>query len=205
MTDPADKGWGAGWPVDRTADMVQLIVAGSSFPAGVNARIAELMSIMLEVSIDEGWLVLKPGWSWGYANRPIKTADGGFTTVPSNHSWGLALDINAPENPFGGTAHKIPEAMARLWESYGFGWGGRYSGTRDWMHFEYLGTPAQAEKHTEKARTLVLTKEQQQDLEWLAGFHAFFKGEKVPRKTGPKKTGWRHAERSVTEPKATKP
>lgn len=196
-----DMGWGPGWPIDRTADMVELTVGSNSFPAGVHARIAELMSIMLEVSIDEGWLVLHPGWSWGYANRPIKTPSGGFTNVPSNHSWGLAIDINAPENPFGGTRHKIPEVMGDFWESYGFRWGGHYSGTRDWMHMEYMQSPAQAVKDTERARDLVLNADQKDLLEWLAGFHSFFKGEKIPRKPGAKRTGWKHAERSVTEPK----
>jgi hypothetical protein len=201
MTDARERGWGPGYPVDRSADMVRLQMEGTEFPAGVHALIAELASIMLEVSIGEGWLRLHPGWCWGYSNRPIKLPSGGFSTTPSNHSWGLALDINAPENPFGGTSHAIPEVMGNFWERYGFRWGGHYSGTRDWMHLEYLGTPAQAATHTQKARDLVLSADQKLDLEWLAGFHAFFKGEKVPRKPGPKRTGWRNAERSVNEPK----
>ena len=204
MTDAQDRGWGPGWPVDRTADMVELTVGRSQFPAGVHSRIAELMTIMLEVSEDERWIVLHPGWSWGYANRPIKRPDGGFSTTPSNHSWGLAVDINAPENPFGGTSHRIPEIMGNFWEDYGFRWGGHYSGTRDWMHMEYMGSPADAVKHTEKARKLMLTVEQKIDLEWLNGYHAFFKGEHMPRKEGPRKTGWKNAERSVNEPKASK-
>jgi hypothetical protein len=196
-----DMGWGYGWPVDRTEDMVQLKVGATEFYAGVHERIAELMSIMLDVSIDEGWLVLHPGWCWGYANRAIKLPNGGSSNIPSNHSWGLALDINAPENPFGGTAHKIPSVMGAFWTTYGFRWGGNYSGTRDWMHFEYVRSPADAVKDTERARELVLTPEQKLDLEWLAGFKAFFKGEHMPKKAGAKKTGWKSAERGVLEPK----
>lgn len=197
-------GWGPGWPVDRSADMVPLAIGGETFPQGVHHLIAELVTIMLDVSLGEGWLKLHTGWSWGYANRPIKRPDGGFSSTPSNHSWGLAIDINAPENPFGGTRHAIPEVMGNFWESYGFRWGGHYSSTRDWMHMEYLGSPADAAKHTTKARELVLNADQKKDLEWLAGFHAFFKGDKVPPNPGSKRTGWKHAERSVLEPKVPK-
>lgn len=201
MTDAQGRGWGSGWPTDRSSDMVTLTVAGVQFPAGVHYLIAELMTILLDCSIDEGWLKLKPGWCWGYANRAIKLPNGGSSNTASNHSWGLAIDINAPENPFGGTSHAIPEAMGNFWERWGFRWGGHYSGTRDWMHMEYLGTPGMARDHTKEARGLVLTDNQKNDLEWLEGFHAFFKGEKEPPHPGPKKTGWKAAARSVTEPK----
>jgi hypothetical protein len=59
---------------------------------------------------------------------------------------------------FGGATHTIPEAMARLWNDYGFRWGGDYPGSKDWMHFEFMGTPQDARAMTEKAR-LELTEE----------------------------------------------
>ena len=115
---------GDGWPAIRSDEMVDLVVGGISFPGGVHRDVAGLMEALLAASIDQGWLTLKDGWCWGYANRPIKTPTGGFTDTASNHSWGLAIDINAPENPFGGVSHAIPEEMGSFWESWGFRWAG---------------------------------------------------------------------------------
>lgn len=42
--------------------------------------------------------------------------------------------------------------MARVWNTYGFRWGGDYPDTKDWMHFEFMGTPTDAKAMTEKAR-----------------------------------------------------
>jgi hypothetical protein len=111
---------------------------------------------------------VKPGWTWGFACRPISG-----TTVPSNHSWGLAVDINAPVNPMASAdwhrrnansgnstfpfglriVTNIPEQVVRLWEGSGWIWGGRYS-RPDPMHFEFVGTPDDARRQT--ARLLVL-------------------------------------------------
>ena len=100
--------------------------AGSPSPGGVHRDVAGLMETLIAASVGQGWLTLKDGWCWGYANRPIKTPTGGFTDTPSNHSWGLAIDINAPENPFGGVSHAIPEEMGNFWESWGFRCRGHY-------------------------------------------------------------------------------
>jgi hypothetical protein len=123
-----------------------------AFPGSVRTEIRELASLLLQVSERRGYINLQPGWCWGGACRPIKRSDGTLTTTPSNHSWGLALDVNAPDNPFGGTSHTIDRPMADLWNAYGFRWGGDYSTTKDWMHFEFMGTPADAGELTEKAR-----------------------------------------------------
>jgi hypothetical protein len=151
MSDAQDRGWGPGWPTDRSDDMVRIVVDGADFPGGVHKKIASLVSILLEESIRRNYVKPKDGWCWGYANRAIKTSSGGSTDTPSNHSWGLAVDINAPVNCFGCSTHEIPTAMANLWEDYGFRWGGNYSGTKDWMHFEFMGTPENAEKQTKRA------------------------------------------------------
>ena len=121
-------------------------------PGSVREEIHELVSLLLQVSERRGFIDLQPGWCWGGGCRAIKRSDGTLTDTPSNHSWGLALDINAPENVFGGATHTIPVEMARLWNTYGFRWGGDYPDTKDWMHFEFMGTPADAREMTEKAR-----------------------------------------------------
>jgi len=152
MSDASDRGWGPGWPVDRSDDMVALRVEGADFPGGVHPGVHDLMELLLVESIGRGYITLHDGWCWGYAGRFIKTSSGGTTTTPSNHSWGLAVDVNAPVNCFGCTSHTIPEAMGALWTGYGFRWGGDYDGAKDWMHFEYMNTPSAAKNATARAR-----------------------------------------------------
>ena len=88
---------------------------------------------LLTESISRNYVRPVDGWCWGYARRPIKNPDGSLSNTPSNHSWGLAIDINAPVNCFA-VLHTIPATMGALWTSYGFRWGGDYSTTKDWMH-----------------------------------------------------------------------
>jgi len=56
------------------------------------------------------------------------------TTVLSNHSFGLALDINVPGNQRG-TAGEIDRTVVSIFQKWGFTWGGTWSYT-DPMHFE---------------------------------------------------------------------
>lgn len=152
MSDAQDRGWGPGWPTNRINDMVNLKVDGASFDAGTHKDIHDLMEILLTESVDRGYIRLKDGTCWGYACRPIKNPDGSLSNTASNHSWGLAIDVNAPENCFGCSSHTIPGAMGDLWTKYGFRWGGDYSGTKDWMHFEYMESRQAAAKDTDRAR-----------------------------------------------------
>jgi hypothetical protein len=208
MTDASDRGWGPGWPVDRSRDMVTLRFEGVEFPAGVHRTVAPLMYALLDES--SRWIDPHPLWCWGYANRPIKLPNGGFTNTPSNHSWGLAIDLNAPENPFGGSSHTIPEAMGELWEAYGFRWGGNYSGTRDWMHFEFMGTPAQVKVYLAKLQE---TEDDMNMDEYQRGWDAYvvaYKSNRPPNTDpGPPKAdrpawfrnGWNAARFSATNPR----
>ena len=195
------RGWGPGWPDCDRSTWVPLSILSLEgrvihlathrtrsregrlvfeevvgFPGSVRQEIRELVSLLLQVSERRGYINLQPGWCWGGACRAIKRPDGSFTDVPSNHSWGLALDINAPENVFGGTTHTISGDMARLWNTYGFRWGGDYPGTKDWMHFEFMGTPRDARSMTEKARddlageVQTLTPEQERAISRMAAF-----------------------------------
>jgi hypothetical protein len=195
------RGWGAGWPdcdrshwvplsilslQGRLIDLpAQRILAKRGtlvfeedveFPGSVREEIHELVSLLLQVSERRGYINLQPGWCWGGGCRAIKRPDGTFTDQPSNHSWGLALDLNAPENVFGGSTHTIPGAMARLWNTYGFRWGGDYPTSKDWMHFEFMGTPKDAKAMTEQAREELdeevdgLTPEQEKAISRMATF-----------------------------------
>lgn len=62
------------------------------------------------------------------------------TAPPSTHAYGAAIDINAPENPFGATP-TMDRRIVRIFERWGFTWGGRFL-IPDGMHFEYDGPPS---------------------------------------------------------------
>lgn len=114
---------------------------------GVHKDIQELVTLLLEETIRSGYAIRKD-WSWGYANRPISG-----TRIPSNHSWGLGLDLNAPKNPYSYRfVTDMPSWMPALWKRFGFRWGGDYRGKKDTMHYEFMGTPADARRLTEIAR-----------------------------------------------------
>jgi hypothetical protein len=61
------------------------------------------------------------------------------TSGISQHAWGAAIDINAPENPFGVTPTQ-DRHVVRIFEKWGFLWGGDFA-IPDGMHFEYLKPP----------------------------------------------------------------
>ena len=56
------------------------------------------------------------------------------TTQLSNHSFGLALDLNVPGNQRG-TVGEMDRTVVSIFESWGFTWGGHWRYT-DPMHFE---------------------------------------------------------------------
>jgi hypothetical protein len=67
----------------------------------------------------------------------IRKKRGGGT--PSLHSWGVAIDVNAAENPFGGKPKLSPAFVACFVEA-GFDWGGAWS-KPDGMHFQLARLP----------------------------------------------------------------
>ena len=66
---------------------------------------------------------------WSYLNRDVR---GG--TAKSNHSFGIAVDINALSNPLGSSGD-MPLEVVRQWRAEGGAWGGDWS-RADPMHFE---------------------------------------------------------------------
>jgi hypothetical protein len=70
-----------------------------------------------------------------YANRDPSQAI-------SHHTWGMAVDVNVPQNPFGAPPEQDPR-LVRIFERWGFIWGGRFI-LPDGMHFEYRRAPIKA-------------------------------------------------------------
>jgi len=78
-------------------------------------------------------------YSGCYAPRTVARS---ATAPPSQHAYGAAIDINAPENPYGSTPTMDPK-IVRIFQRWGFMWGGDFL-TPDGMHFEYGEPPGQS-------------------------------------------------------------
>lgn len=142
----AQRGWGAGWPSCSGAKaagtaIVTADLSGTRF--SVHKRIARLVDLLADATERRGYRLV-PGQCGGYNCRPI-----GGTRSPSNHSWGLAVDLNWHRNPMRRPlTTDMPAWMVAMWNRYGFAWGGHYTSTPDAMHFEFMGTPGQADQMT---------------------------------------------------------
>jgi hypothetical protein len=63
------------------------------------------------------------------------------TAPPSTHAYGAAVDIDAPQNPYG-TTPTMNREIVRIFESWGFNWGGDFL-IPDGHHFEFWRVPDQ--------------------------------------------------------------
>jgi hypothetical protein len=161
----ADKrGWGPGWPNCQTNKITQtgLVVRprdGWSFSRPMRREVAELARFLLQATQDLGA-------SKGFELRKASEPGGGIssfncrairgTNSPSNHSWGLAIDLNSASNPLSSTWRATnPPWMVDLWESAGWNWGGRYpkSNPYDAMHFEYVARPGDVSADLARAQS----------------------------------------------------
>lgn len=137
------RGWGS-----PCSGQIVTVTRKDGVRLPVRRDIAALVALLCNETERLGYNLV-PGWCWGYACRKIRGSASW-----SNHAWGLAVDLNAPENPMGprtGRIRRYPQAIA-VWKRYGFRWGGDYSGRADDMHFEFMGTPADAARMFEKAK-----------------------------------------------------
>lgn len=145
MTAPANlRGWGQGWPVNRSSDMATVRAARSGTSFTVHKLIAPIIKYLIDETERRGYLLDHGSGDqdddWSYANRPIRGK-----LVASNHSWGLAVDIDATQ--FGlGSKKRLPQWIVDLWRAHGFDYGGDWSGRKDPMHFEFNGWPSDARR-----------------------------------------------------------
>lgn len=76
--------------------------------------------------------------------QELHTFDGCFNirqvrgaTSISAHAYGLALDLNAAENPLGSLHSKFSSKFVDCFIKFGFSWGGNFHGRKDPMHFSW--------------------------------------------------------------------
>jgi hypothetical protein len=143
MSDAQDRGWGP--PPCPRERIVDIFPGGLSRALPVHERVAGIFTAFVDELQARGYKVEgKQQDDWGYAPRRIKGS-----TSWSNHAWGLAIDINAPANPRKAPLTTNMPAWVReaqpLMEKYGLRWGGHFS-LPDPMHFEFMLTPADADR-----------------------------------------------------------
>lgn len=131
----SSRGWGTGWPHCQESKMAT--ARGGGVAVQVRREVVPLVGALLDATKALGYDPIAAQCG-GFACRSIR----GSSTA-SNHSWGLAVDLNWNRNPMGlPFRSEIPPTVVNLWESAGFYWGGRYKVRPDTMHFEYIGNPA---------------------------------------------------------------
>jgi hypothetical protein len=145
----ADRGWGPGWPTDNRKKCGW--AEGGGVRLLVRAEIVELVSILLAETARRGYQLDAVADDWGYASRPIRG-----TSTPSNHSWGLAIDLNASSNPMGADTRDRHARMdgRHVDRRVGSGGAAPTSGRKDAMHYEYMGRPTDVARDTTTARRL---------------------------------------------------
>ena len=94
----------------------------------VRAAIEDVMAAGLSAEIKV--------YSGCWASRTVARS---LTAPPSYHAYGAAIDINAPQNPYGTKPTMNPE-IVRIFESVGFNWGGDFL-IPDGHHFEFWQSP----------------------------------------------------------------
>lgn len=117
---------------------------GVAFPQGLNSAhgVSVVFTHMLDALVPHIPGGLVAGQCWG--------ADTADRVHNSFHLYGLAIDINAPENPQTGNAHsygseyELSANTGDIVKPFGFEWGGDWSQNTppDYMHLECHLTPA---------------------------------------------------------------
>lgn len=130
----AHPSWGPGWPNCQTSK-IKVLVRSDGVRLPVREEILPLIRFLCDETERRGYNLV-PGWCWGFACREIR---GSRPKKPSNHSQGIAVDLNAPTNPMGSRLiTDMPKWMVQLWEAHGFRWGGSYRTRPDAMHMEFM-------------------------------------------------------------------
>lgn len=152
-TTAAQRGWGPGWPNCQGARMTRITPCGRALT--VRAEAAVLFDYLVRRFDAEVEDINAQADDWGFACRPIRGSD---PARPSNHSWGLAVDINAARHPLGATgtftAGQLVAIHLMTAELRFVRCGVDYDGRKDPMHWEWMGTPADMAVITKRIKAL---------------------------------------------------
>ena len=157
-TPPAQRGPVSqnGWPVNpprtaRTIPGTGVRVTVADGPAGdvlihvlgqVNSRVEDISMNSERGEADD----------WGYAERNVRGAES-----ISNHASGTAVDMNATRHALGAQNTFTPAQTQEIHRILGevdnvVRWGGDYTGRRDEMHFEIIGSQEEVARVAERLR-----------------------------------------------------
>lgn len=177
MSNAKERGWGAiGPPGSSEGKQFRRENIVTIEAAGIELHVHEAAALLFKWFLDDahahGYRFDQVADDWGWCHRFIRGYEKGSAASLydrlSNHSHGIAVDLNATKNPMtsDNRVHTdMPPWMIELAKKYGLSWGGAYSGKRkDPMHFEFLGTPAEARAlvrriHADRARQVAKPKE----------------------------------------------
>ena len=115
--------------VTRAVPILGAVTCNRAFIAPLRRALGRLERRGLERLVDRG------DYAGCYAPRRIPSSGS-----LSLHAWGLAIDLNASENPQGSEPRQ-DRRLVRAFEREGFTWGGRWPTAPDGMHFELHGDP----------------------------------------------------------------
>lgn len=137
MSDATTRGWGNPRANGYQRQNIVKVKAGG-ISLNVHKDIAPLVQGFVNEITAKGYKLAGRADDWGYCLR----ANRNNPNVLSNHSWGLAIDLNATTNPntHDNKVHTdMPKWVIEAGRRWGFTWGGDYRGrTKDPMHFEIL-------------------------------------------------------------------
>lgn len=154
VTQPDHRGWGA-WPGPAGSDAAKRFEHAAIVTIHPLSKRPELaLRVHRDVAAPVGHFLSHleaihdlnhQADDWGFSIRANKNDP----SSPSWHSWGIAVDLDAAQNPNGSMHTTFPVTETRaLAHAFGFRWGFDYHSTKDPMHFEYCGTRADAQYAT---------------------------------------------------------
>lgn len=153
-TTAAQRGWGSGWPHCQASKMTTIRPCGVALSVRKEAAVAlDYLVRRFDAEVEN---VNAGRDDWGFACRPIR---GSNPPRPSNHSWGLAVDLNSVQHQLGatGTFTETQVLFGHLMcvEMKWVRWGLDYRDRKDPMHWELLGTPTDIAGLTRRIKGLV--------------------------------------------------
>lgn len=155
MTTADLRGWGRPDQAGFEAHNITRITAGG-IAVRCNVGVSKLFTVMLN-DLAKHYPLKAQADDWGYCYRPIRGYEDRWKRTHdyrylSNHSWGLAIDLDAAKNPMTTNtraAHEIVKSVVDpILAKYRnrIIWGGEYNSARkDYMHFEFVGTRRDAD------------------------------------------------------------